>query len=340
MSRAPSLGLVQDTAGTADQTGVDSIVTGIERTVTQYVGISASTQEKILESLIIIAILWLLRAVTIRFTLGVDDVRSRYRWRKVITYVVAMVGLLLVGRVWFEGVAAIATYLGLISAGIAISLRDPLVNIAGWIFLMWRRPFVVGDRIEIDGRAGDVIDVRLFQFTLLEIGGWVDSDQSTGRIIHVPNGKVFTESAMNYTQGFPYIWNELPVLVTYESDWKKAKRLLLEIADHNVDRLSEEAERRVLQASRKFMIFYSTLTPTVYTRVAPSGILLTIRYLTEPRRRRGGGEKLWEAILDAFAEHDDIDFAYPTQRLYFNPYEGKPGARAPLTPPPSPPSSE
>src|SRR6266446_8071652 len=77
--------------------------------------------------------------------------------------------------------------------------------------IFWRRPFDVGDRVEIAKHKGDVIDVHLFQFTLNEIGGWVDADQSTGRIVHIPNQQVFTEALANYDKGFKYVWNEVPV---------------------------------------------------------------------------------------------------------------------------------
>ena len=92
---------------------------------------------------------------------------------------------------------------------------------------------------------------------------------------------------------------------------------------------SEKAHRGVEEASQKFLISYSKLTPTVYTSVGDSGIVLTIRYLCMPRGRRGSTQTIWERVLDAFGECDDIDFAYPTQRLYNNVSEGKPGARAP-----------
>jgi small-conductance mechanosensitive channel len=202
------------------------------------------------------------------------------------------------------------------------------VNLAAWVFIIWRRPFEVGDRIAIGGDAGDVIDIRVFQFTLMEIGNWVAADQSTGRIIHVPNGKVFAESLANYSKGFQYIWNEVAVLVTFESNWRKAKEILRGIGAKNAEELSASAEDRVRRAARKFMIFYTKLTPTVYTAVRESGVLLTIRYLCEPRRRRDSEQAIWEDILAEFAKHDDIDFAYPTRRYYDNMLEGKSGARA------------
>ena len=115
------------------------------------------------------------------------------------------------------------------------------------------------------------------------------------------------------------------MLVTFESNWEKAKLMLTEIAIRCAENLSTTAQQSLRKAAQKYMIFYSKLTPVVYTSVVDSGVLLTIRYLTAPRHRRGSSEATWEEILRKFARCDDIDFAYPTQRFYRNPIEGKPG---------------
>jgi small-conductance mechanosensitive channel len=301
-------------------TGMDAVTTWLESTI----GLSAATQQRIASSLAVIALLWLLQKLVLSVVWRrVSDVRIRYRWRKTTAYVAVPLGFLIVGRIWFEGIGSIATFLGLVSAGIAIALKDILVNLAGWVFILWRRPFEMGDRIQIGEHAGDVIDIRIFQFSLLEIGNWVNADQSTGRVIHIPNGRVLTEVTANFSKGFRHIWNEIPVLVTFESDWQKAKDILLRIAEAHAAHLTEAAERQVKESSRRFMIFYQTLTPTVYTSVMDSGVLLTVRYLCSPRERRGSAQAIWEDILRAFAEHKDIDFAYPTQRFYDNRTEGK-----------------
>jgi small-conductance mechanosensitive channel len=302
------------------------------------IGVSAETQIDVVLTLLVVLLLWLLRKLVLRAVLRkIDDVHTRYRWRKSTAYIASMVGAILAVRIWFQGLGSLSTVIGLLSAGVAIALKDALVNLAGWVFIVWRHPFDVGDRIQVGEVAGDVIDQRIFQFTLMEIGNWVHADQSTGRIIHVPNGRVFTDPVANYSKGFQYIWDEVGVLVTFESDWEKAKLLLREIAVRHTEHLSKAAERRVREASMKFMIFYSKLTPTVYTSVQDCGVLLTLRYLTEPQERRGRTEAIWEDVLRAFADHDDIDFAYPTQRFYLNTREGKPGTiKNPDTPSPRP----
>lgn len=286
-------------------------------------GLTPEIQLNILVSVGIILILWLLRSLILRIVWKqTEEARSRYIWRKTLTYLAVILGIILVVPVWFKDFKS-ATFLGLASAGLAIALKDLITNIAGWIFIITRTPFSIGDRIQINGHAGDVIDIRVFQFTIMEIGNWVDADQSTGRIIHIPNGKVFNDSLANYSKGFQYIWNEIPVLITFESNWEKAKEILQRIALSKAEHLTKSAEKKVKEASRKFMIFYTTLTPYVYTNVKESGVELTIRYLCEPRSRRGSSHAMWEDILNEFEKCSDIDFAYPTQRFYDNRYEGK-----------------
>ncbi len=296
--------------------------------IQNILGISYRLQARLVASLIAIVLLILVHKLIIKIIYQrKKDVRVRYRWRKTSAYVTFGVGVFLVGRIWFEGFQSISTYLGLLSAGLAIAMKDPLVNLAGWGFIVWRRPFGVGDRIQIGEYKGDVIDQRIFMFTLMEIGNWVDAEQSTGRVIHVPNGKVFNDVLANYSKGFQYIWDEIPVLVTFESNWKKAKAILLQIANRQGESLSKSAEDRLKRAARKFMIFYTKLTPTVYTCVKDCGVMLTIRYLCEPRQRRTNAQAIWEEILVEFAKCDDIDFAYPTQRFYHNVLEGKAGTK-------------
>jgi small-conductance mechanosensitive channel len=278
--------------------------------------------------IIIVFAVWLIRRLVVRIAMErLDDVMVRYQFQKISGYIAVAAVFILLSPLLVGGFQNAATYFGLLSAGIAIALQELISDFAGWVFIIWRRPFKIGDRIQVGDVAGDVVDLRIFQFSLIEIGNWVDADQSTGRIVHVPNGHVFTQALSNYSSGFQFIWNEIPVLITFESNWKKAKKILHDIADQHGIELTKSAEKQIQEASKQFLIFYSTLTPTVYTNVKDSGVLLTIRYICEPRKRRGSAQKMWEAILESFSEHDDIDLAYPTIRYYNNTTEGKSGTQ-------------
>lgn len=295
----------------------------------EVTGLGSQTLGKIITSIIIVVFLWLVRLIILRIVWKrVREVTTRYHWQKWLAYITSFIGLLLIGRVWFAGFGSLATYLGLLSAGLAIALKELVAGIAGWMFLLWRKPFQTGDRVQIGSRAGDVIDIRLFKFTLLEIGNWVDADQSTGRIQHLPNSMVLSDVITNYSQGFKYIWNEIPVLITFESNWRKAKQILQEICEESALVLTDHAEQKLREASKRYMIFFKSLTPIVYTSTRDSGVLLTMRFLVDPRQRRTSEHQIWESILTRFETESDIDYAYPTQRFYNNITEGKPNARA------------
>ncbi len=296
-------------------------------------GLGPQARGKILLSVGVLVGVWALRVLVLRVVHGrIEDPRIRYQWSKGSGYAAFVLVLALLGQIWIEAIRNMGTFLGLLTAGLAIALKDLVANMAGWAFILLRHPFHLGDRIQIGEHRGDVVDLRLFQFSLLEIGNWVQADQSTGRIIHVPNSRIFSDPLANYTSEFPFVWHEVPVLVTFESDWRRAKELVLAVVEKEGGSMARQAADEVRKASRKLLIFYRTLTPTVYTSVEDSGVLLTARFICHVRQRRGVSQAVWEGILDAFAGEETVDLAYPTQRLYTNLLEGKKGARSDLPP--------
>lgn len=285
--------------------------------ITEHIRMTPEIYRKLILSVLIFVILYIIKKIASSIvTRTASDVKSAYYRRHTVLYIYGVLLVLSISAVWIEGLSSLTTLIGLTSAGLAIAMSDTIANIAGWFFIIWRKPFDIGDRIEIGKVKGDIIDIRLFQFSMVEVGNWVDADQSTGRVIHVPNSKVLREDMANYQIGFDYVWHEIPVLVTFESNWKKAKEILKKIAHDKAEHLSEGAEQQVRRAAMKYMIYFKKLTPIVYTTVKDSGVMLTIRYIVRPRSRRGAEEQIWEAILDEFALHNDIDLAYPTRRFY------------------------
>ena len=284
--------------------------------LTANLGIEPVTQRRILLSLIVAAGFWLLRRLVLRVVRGsVKNPRTLYTWGKVSSYVATGMALLIIGPIWLEGIGSVGTFLGLLTAGLAIALREPVANLAAWGFIIWRRPFEVGDRISIGQVAGDVVDIGLFQFAILEIGNWVDADQSTGRVIEVPNARLFNTPLANSTKEFPYIWHEVPVLVTFESDWRVARDIVQAAVEEIGSAPADEVRGHMKRANEKYLISYLHITPIVYLTVKDSGILLTARYLCDPRARRGTTQGMWIRILDEFAECDDVELAYPTYRI-------------------------
>lgn len=270
---------------------------------------------KSIASIIVVIVVVLARWLVLRTIHRTQEPEFSYRADKGLAYSAVVVAGIALTWIWLDAVNNLATYIGIVSAGIAISLSDLLKNVVGWAFILIRRPFKIGDRIEVGGQKGDVVDVRLFRFTMMEVGGhMVAADQSTGRLLHVPNGIVFTQPIANYTEGFEYVWHELEVLVTFESDWRLARKIVHDaVKDHGIRSL-ETSAAELRQTARKYNIKVGSLSPIVYMTVKDSGVLLTGRFLVDPRMQRGADEAAWAVILDGFAAEDRVDLAYPTYR--------------------------
>ena len=272
-------------------------------------------QLKAIQSALVVLIVVLLRWVVLRIIhRRIEDPEVWYRARKIATYSATAIVIFFLLRIWLIQFDNFATFLGLLSAGVAIALSDVLKNLAGWAYILTRRPFRTGERIEVDGHAGDVIDIRVFRFSILEIGNWVHADQSTGRIIHIPNGLVFTSPVANFTEGFSFIWHEIPFLITFESDWKRAEALFGAVLEEVAPGITGKAAERIKATAREYRIKYTHLTPTVYVSVQDSGVLLTGRVLVSARQRRGVDQDVWKRLLDVIAAEPNIDLAYPTVR--------------------------
>jgi small-conductance mechanosensitive channel len=272
---------------------------------------------KIVYSLAAIIITYFITFIVVRIiNKTVKDLKRKYTLRKFAVYIGTLICILAIILIWIQRTGSVTTIISVIGAGLMLALHQPITSIAGWLLILIRRPYEIGDRISIGNNSGDVIDIRLFYTSMLEIGNWVDADQSTGRIIHSPNGKVFTEPIINYTRGFEYIWNEIKIVVTFESDWKKARKIILDIGTKDFMDLGERVKAKIERMSKKYMIHYGKFTPIVWTNIVDFGVELTLRYLTEARRRRSTQDAICQDVLDSFKKEKNIDFAYPTYRIY------------------------
>jgi small-conductance mechanosensitive channel len=288
-----------------------------EAAVETYLGVPPSVTESLLATagvlLAYLAIGRLGRRVLSRL---VGDQTLRFQLNKAIGYFFGLIAFAIILKIWVQGVTGLATYFGLLSAGLAIALQDPVANFAGWIFIIVRRPFSVGDRIQIGLHTGDVVDIRPFQVVMIEVGNWVKGDQSTGRVIRVPNALFFKNPVANYDEAFGYIWNELEVALTLESDWRAAKEALHRIVSEHAEKLTPDVSERISRAADRLHIKFGKLTPVVWTSVVENGVRLTVRYLCRPRDRRSSASEMWESILEALAKMPSVEFAYPTQRVF------------------------
>ena len=271
---------------------------------------------KLFQTGLIVLIGYLLLFVLVRvINHSIKDLKAKHLARKNIVYLLNILIILYIAFVWVQNIGAITIFISVIGAGLVLVLQEVILSIVGWIFILVNRPFEAGDRIEFGGVRGDVMDISIFQTSLLEIGNWVDADQSTGRIVNIPNSAVFKKENYNYSRGFEFIWNEIRIVVTFESDWKRAEEIMLAYGKTQAEEMAEVVKRKIKKMTTRYMIYYEKLTPIVYVNIKDNGVELTLRYLTEVLKRRTTQDALCRTILNDFEKEEKVNFAYPTYRI-------------------------
>ena len=249
----------------------------------------------------------------------IEEVNRRHQLRKIVRYTF-WVALVTAGVTLFAerlALADIGTVLGLIAAAMTIALADLVRSLAGWVYINTRRGVEIGSRVVVDDIIGDVIDIGLLKTTLLEVGEpLVHAMQSTGRIVTVPNSAFLLKNVIASATVNPLVWHEIQVIVTFESDWKRAREIFLEVATTLYDELVPDLKAGFKKLEREYAFRLGSTAPIVYTQIADSGVLLTLRNLVPVRRRRSYTDRIATEILDRYSQEEEIEFAYPTYRVY------------------------
>jgi small-conductance mechanosensitive channel len=249
------------------------------------------------------------------FRKKISDTKSRYTATKVISVLEILLMAVIVARIWVEDVSTLVVFFGIIGAGVAIALQDVFKNFAGSITILLSGTYSVGDRIEIDGRYGDVMDIGIMNTTMMELRSWVDGDQATGRLTIVPNGKVITSPVNNYTKDHSFIWDEIQVPVTYRSDWRRAIEIITTIARTETAEINRLANREIEEIGEKYYLPKRDIEPAVYVRITDNWIMLSVRYVTNARERRIMHARLSRLILEALEKESTIEVSSTTMEV-------------------------
>lgn len=270
--------------------------------------------EQVFSTLLSITIIFSLFSIVLDTLIRrqISDSRSKYTATKVISVIESVLMLAVLAAIWVRDLQALTVFFGIIGAGIAIALQDVFKNFAGSLTILLTRVYGVGDRIEIDGRYGDVMDIGIMNTTLMEIREWVAGDQPTGRLTIIPNGQVITKSVQNFSRDHSFLWDEIQIPITYESDWRRAIGILTGIAQQETGEISKVAEIEIERIGEKYFLPRKDIQPAVYVTLTDNWILLSVRFVTYVRERRVVRARLNQLILEAFEQEDGITIASET----------------------------
>ncbi|HPG33605.1 MAG: mechanosensitive ion channel family protein [Lentimicrobiaceae bacterium] len=264
-----------------------------------------------------IAIIWLLIKLLQRNLFSkIKENNSRYRARKVSGFLGYFLTIVLVTLVFSDKLGGLTIALGVAGAGIAFALQEVIASFAGWMVVMFGGFYKTGDRVQLGGIKGDVMDIGILRTTIMETGQWVDGDLYNGRIVLVANSFVFKEPVYNYSGDFPFLWDEIKIPIQYGSNYEKTKNILLNVGKEVIGDFSEKSLEKWTYLQSKYRLEDAQTEPMVSLVANDNWVEFTLRYIVNFRRRRTTKSELFTKILtDIEATEGEIKFASATFHL-------------------------
>ncbi len=249
-------------------------------------------------AVVVVVIAVIARIARLAVVNRVADADARYRATKIIRFTAVIATLLILAAMYSARLAGLTVAFGVAGAGIAFALQEVIASVAGWIAVLSGGFYSTGDRVQLGGIKGDVIDIGVLRTTLMECGQWVDGDLYNGRIVKVANSFVFKEPVVNYSGDFPFLWDEIKVPVRYGSDRAAARDILTRAANELTADMVVEARKTWAVMVRNYRIEEARIEPLVTMVANDNWIEFTVRYVVDFRRRRAMKDYLFSRILD------------------------------------------
>lgn len=242
----------------------------------------------ILKTIIIIFLILVVEKIGIRIIKRTRDSKKEYNYTKKYKLIIRIIILSAIIIVWGKYIKNFLTLISLVSAAFTIAIRDLIFNFFCGIYIKIVKPFIVEDRIEINGYKGDVVNINTMNFEILEVSNVDTTGQSTGIIIHLPNSIIFNYPLKNYNKAFKYIWDEITIRIPLDYDVNKAKKVLYKIVNSNeiIKKIPPKLKKQINNVSNSYRIYYNQYDPIIYTKINEDHIELQIRYLIHPKKAR------------------------------------------------------
>ena len=248
------------------------------------------------------------------FALRIKEERVRFTFSKISLVMAVAVGIIILLVIWIQEVTYLALSLGLVAAGVSFSLQGPITSLVGWLVLAFERPFAVGDRIEINKVAGDVVDYGFFFIRVMEIQSWTEADLYTGRIMLVPTNWILSNAVYNYSKDFDYIWDKIWIGLLYGSNYAKISSDIKEIANSFTMQIREQAETAYKNVHKKYYIQEAALEPQVFVSFNSNWVQIDLRYISLVRARSKTRSELSYRILQ-YLEKNEITVASSSMNI-------------------------
>lgn len=227
----------------------------------------------------------------------IENSERRYRLRKLVTFAGYILAIFLLSIVFSDKLASLTVFLGVAGAGIAFALQEVVASVAGWVAVSFGRFYNVGDRVQLGGIKGDVIDIGVLRTTLMECGGWINADQYNGRVVRVANSFIFKEPVYNYSSDFPFLWDEITIPVRFGSNYEMARKEFQQILDDITGEHARQLKGEWRKMTDKYLLEDARLEPMVTLSMKESWAEYALRYVVNYKQRQSTRDKICVRIL-------------------------------------------
>ena len=256
------------------------------------------TVGKIVSFLIGIAVIWMLiKAIQKNLFSKIKDNNNRYKAKKFSSFIGYFLTIILLTVVFSDRLGNLTVALGVAGAGIAFALQEVIASFAGWLAIMFGGFYDTGDRVQLGGIKGDVMDIGVLRTTIMETGQWVDGDLYNGRIVLIANSYVFKEPVFNYSGDFPFLWDEIKIPIQYGSDYEKAKEIILKAGVDVAGDLTVRSKQKWTSLQNKYRLEDAQTEPMISLIANDNWAEYTLRYVVGYKRRRFTKSELFTKIL-------------------------------------------
>lgn len=253
----------------------------------------------------------------------IKDKERIYTFNKFINFINFSLIIIILLFAYIENVNYLVTVLGFASAGIAIAMKDMFMSMLGWAVIVFGGTFHVGDRIKVSHQGnnfvGDIVDISLLRMTIFEdiTMTTYKENRRSGRIVFIPNNYIFTELISNYTHsGLKTVWDGIDILITFDSNHKKATHLAASIATKYSKGITDSARRQMNKLRDQYSLKNPLVEPRIFSMVEPYGINISVWYMTDSYATLRLRSTISTEIIEAFNAESDIVIAYPAQNIY------------------------
>ena len=272
---------------------------------------------KIATIIIGMAIIWIIiKAIEKNLFSKIHDNDSRYKAKKISSFIGYLLTIILLIVVYSNKLAGLTVALGVAGAGIAFALQEVIASFAGWLAIMFGGFYKSGDRVQVGGIKGDVMDIGVLRTTIMETGQWVDGDLYNGRIVLIANSFIFKEPVFNYSGDFPFLWDEIKIPIQYNSNYEKTTEILESIGKEVAGDLTEKSKAKWVTLQSKYRLEDAQTEPMVSLLANDNWVEFTLRYVVSYKKRRATKTELFTKILNQIeATKGEIKFASATFHL-------------------------